>query len=119
MSNIANTIYQAIVAHTAWKKRLREIIDTGENVYDVNPENCEFGKLLCEYVDELSVYDQYSKVVVLHNKFHAEAAKIIQLALNGHQQEANTAIEYGKDFDNISQDLVKNLIAWHDAVIGK
>ena len=119
MSNTANTIYQAIVAHTAWKKRLREIIDTGENMYDVSPENCDFGKLLNEHIDELSVYDQYSKVVVLHNEFHEEAAKIIQLALNGHLQEANTAIEYGKDFDNTSQDLVKNLIAWHDAVIGK
>jgi len=119
MSNTANTIYQAIVAHTAWKKRLREIIDTGENNYDVDPEHCEFGKLLSEYVDELSVYEQYSRVVVLHNEFHEEAAKIIQLALTGQKDEANVAIEYGKKFDNTSQDLVKNLIAWHDAVIGK
>ena len=119
MSNTANTIYQAIVAHTAWKKRLREIIDTGENNYDIDPKHCEFGKLLSEHVDKLSVYDQYSRVVVLHNEFHEEAAEIIRLALSGKKEEANAAIEYGKDFDNTSQDLVKNLIAWHDAVIGK
>ena len=117
MNNIANTIYQAIVAHTAWKKRLREIIDTGENVYDINSESCEFSKLLNEHADELGVHDCCPKIVDLHNEFHKEAAKIIQFALNGQQQEANEAIEYGRDFDNISQELVKNLIVWHDDVM--
>ncbi len=31
MSQIANTIYQAIVSHTTWKKRLHDIIDAGVN----------------------------------------------------------------------------------------
>ena len=119
MSNIANTIYQAIVAHTAWKKRLREIIDTGKNEYDVSSEHCDFGKLLNEKVGELSVYEQYSTIVALHRKFHDEAAIIIKLATSGQQKEANAAIEYGKEFDATSQSLVKTLIAWHDVVIAK
>ncbi len=120
MSNTGNTIYQAIVSHTAWKKRLREIIDTGENKYDVDTEHCKFGKWLKENADGLlSIYEHYPQVVHLHDQFHKEADKIIRLALYEKLQEANTAVGYGGDFDHISQGLVRALIAWHDVVIGK
>ncbi len=120
MSNTANAIYEAIVAHTAWKKQLREIIDTGENKYDVDAEHCEFGKWLIEHANGLlSVYKHYPQVVYLHDQFHKEAGQIIQIALDRKLQEANTAVGYGGDFDHISQELVKSLIAWHDVVIGK
>ncbi len=120
MSNTANTIYEAIVAHTAWKKRLRDIIDSGKNKYDADPKHCEFGQWLIEHADGLlSIYEHYPQVVHLHDQFHKEAEKIIQLALNGKQQQANAAVEYGSDFDKISTELVQALIAWHDVVIGK
>jgi len=119
MSQIANTIYQAIVSHTTWKKRLHQIIDTGSNEYDVDAGHCEFGKWLKEQAEELSLYEHYQHIVHLHSQFHQDAQKIIQLTVDGKWKEANKAIEYGSDFDHLSQELVKNLIAWHDIVIGK
>ena len=120
MSNTANAIYEAIVVHTAWKNKLREIIKTGKNKYDVDAEHCQFGKWLIEHADGLlSVYKHYPQIVYLHDQFHKEAGKIIQLALDRKFKEANTSVGYGGDFDHISQEMVKNLIAWHDVVIGK
>jgi hypothetical protein len=119
MSQIANTIYQAIVSHTTWKKRLHDIIDAGVNEYDVDARRCGFGKWLKENAEQLSLYEHYQHIVNLHSQFHQDAEKIIQLALEEKWKEASKAIEYGSDFDHLSQELVKNLIAWHDIVIGK
>ncbi|HAI69602.1 MAG TPA: hypothetical protein DCM38_09230 [Gammaproteobacteria bacterium] len=116
MSQIANTLYQAIVVHTAWKKRLREIIDSGKSEYDIDAEHCQFGQWLKEQADILNTYEHYQPVIHLHNEFHYEAENIIQLAINGKVKEANTAVGYGNHFDHISQELVKNLIAWHDQI---
>jgi len=116
MSQIANTLYHAIVAHTAWKKRLREIIDSGKNEYDIDVEHCQFGQWLKEQADILKTYEHYQDVIHLHNEFHQEAEQIILLALKGKVKEANTAVGYGNHFDHISQELVKNLIALHDQI---
>mgnify|MGYP003572345585 CR=1 FL=1 len=119
MSNIANTIYGAIVSHTAWKKHLHNVVDAGKNESNLGQKTCELSKWFEENVKELSQYKHYPLVTELHNKFHQETDKIIQLALNGKQQQANAAVEYGSDFDKISKELVQTLIAWHDVVIGK
>jgi FPC/CPF motif-containing protein YcgG len=116
MNQIAKTLYQAIVAHTAWKQRLRQIIDKGENQYDIDIEHCQFGQWLKKEAEELKKYEHYQEVIDLHREFHQQADNIIQLALKGKVKEANAAIEYGKYFDHISQELVKNLIAWHDQI---
>jgi len=116
MSEVANMIYMAIVAHTIWKKRLREVIDTGINAYDTNPEHCKFGTWLREKYDELSQYEIYETVRNLHYEFHREAEKVIQLALSGKVREANLAIEYGSDFDKTSRKLIQSILDWHDVV---
>ena len=114
MNEVANMIYMAIVAHTIWKKRLREVIDTGINTYNTNPEHCKFGTWLREKQDELSEYAIYEKVRNLHYEFHGEAEKVIQLALAGKITEANLALEYGSDFDKTSRKLIKSILDWHD-----
>ncbi len=119
MSSIANTIYQAIVTHTTWKKRLHEVVEQGSNPYDFSIEHNEFNKWLKENVNELSQYEHYSTVVKLNNELHREARQIIHLALTGKQAEAQALIEYGSEFEHLSQDLVQNIIAWHDSVVGK
>ncbi len=116
MINPAKIIYQAIVAHIAWKKHLRDIINTGQSEYDVNPDHCDFGHWLNENADKLSLYEHYSEVVNLHKRFHKEAEKIIQLVLNNKRQDAELAVAYGEEFDHLSQELVKNLLAWHEIV---
>jgi radical SAM superfamily enzyme with C-terminal helix-hairpin-helix motif len=119
MNNIANEIYQAIVKHTAWKKRLHQVIDTGKKGQDVGIEHCELGKWLKEHAAQLGSYQHYSIVVDLHNKLHKEADQIVNLASRGRTTEAKTAIEYGSEFEHLSQDLVRNIIAWHDVVTKK
>jgi len=113
MSEVANMIYMAIVAHTIWKKRLREVIDTRVNVYDTHHD----GKWLKEERYRLSAeYEIYETINELHREFHNEAEKVIQLALAGKSEEADAAIDYGSDFDKVSRKLVKSILDWHDAI---
>ena len=119
MSSIANTIYQAIVNHTQWKKHLHDIVEQGHHPDDFSLEQDQFDKWLKANAQELSRYEHYSKVVELNRKLHYEAQRIIHLALTGKSAEAKTLIEYGSDFEHLSQNLVQNIIAWHDTVIGK
>ena len=119
MDHIATTIYQAIVTHTMWKKRLHEAIKNGKYQDSLLTEQDRFTQWLQENADELSLYEHYPKVVELNNKLHNEAQKIMHLAQNGKEKEAEVAIEYGSDFEHLSQKLVQNIIAWHDIMVGK
>jgi hypothetical protein len=119
MSNTANAIYQAIVAHTAWKKRLYELVKSGTSEQNLKVENCEFKQWLEENAQELSQYELYTKVSQLHNIVHDKAEEIISLALQGKKSEALSQMEYGSDFEELSKELVQFLIEWHDVVIGK
>ena len=119
MNNLANEIYLAIVKHTAWKKRLHQVIETGKKTHDIDVEHCELGKWLKENAAKLSSHRHYSSIVDLHNKLHKEADQIVNLASRGRTTEAKTAIEYGSEFEHLSQDLVRNIIAWHDVVTKK
>jgi hypothetical protein len=109
----------AIVAHTAWKKRLHDALNTGHVGHELESKNCELSKWLKDNADELSLYEHYNKVSELHDKLHQEADKIIRLARSGKREEAKAAANYGSEFEHISQQLVQNIIAWHDVVIGK
>lgn len=119
MTNIANNIYMAIVAHTQWKKRLQEAIHNE----DVGPEfsegQCELSKWLKEHGEELSYHEHYNEFVTLHDKLHREAEKIIQMVRNEQLEQAKAAVDYGSEFEHLSQELVQHIIAWHDFVIGK
>ncbi len=119
MNNLANEIYQAIVKHTAWKKRLHQVIETGKKTQDIDVEHCELGKWLKEHAALLSSHRHYSSIVDLHNKLHKEADQIVNLASRGRTTEAKMAIEYGSEFEHLSQNLVRNIIAWHDVVTKK
>lgn len=119
MGNVANTIYMAVVSHTSWKKRLHDMIETDRYEANVAVEHCEFSQWIQANRSELELYKNFTKVEELHKQFHIEAAKIIQLAKRGKKQQAEAALNYGGAFETISQDLVRNIIAWHDEVLGK
>lgn len=119
MSHAANKIYMAVVAHTAWKKRFHDIVTSGKGECDTNPERCEFGKWLIDNIDEFKVYAYYPKVLELHSQFHQEAHRIMALHLSGKKSEASGAVNYGSEFERISQELVRTVIAWHGEVSGK
>ncbi|MEN9461842.1 MAG: hypothetical protein RIS84_1862 [Pseudomonadota bacterium] len=119
MSNLANTIYQAIVAHTIWKKRLRESLDTGTADYESCAESCDFGKWLRQDAELLRTYSHYTPVFELHEHFHKVAHEIIHLVRNGDVEAARNLLQSGGEFEQTSRKLTEEIIAWHDVVMGK
>ncbi|MDD2816799.1 MAG: CZB domain-containing protein [Thiotrichaceae bacterium] len=119
MSNLANTIYQAIVAHTIWKKRLRDSLETGDADYESCAENCEFGKWLRQDAEVLRVYSHYAPVFELHEEFHKSAHEVIGLVRNGKIEVARNLLQSGGAFEQTSRKLTEEIIAWHDVVMGK
>ncbi|WP_353569964.1 CZB domain-containing protein [Candidatus Albibeggiatoa sp. nov. BB20] len=117
MSNLANEIYMLIVSHTKWKKRLQEMVNAGEGDFDsMLKEDSEF----CEWIKSNSGQFQgdshYEAVSNLHQEFHRETEKIIQLAADSDKETASKAMDYGSDYERLSQLLVQKIIAWHDEV---
>lgn len=119
MSNLANTIYQAIVAHTIWKKRLRDSLESGSADYESCAENCEFGKWLRKDADILRTYAHYAPVFELHEQFHQAAHEIIGLVRSGQIGAARELLQSGGSFEQSSRKLTEEIIAWHDVVMGK
>jgi len=114
---VHDEIDKAVSAHGMWKQKLRVAIDTG--VCESTPEkvkmdnNCAFGKWLHERIDA-SVKDSifYHDVVDLHAKFHQEAGRILELALNGDKDTANDLMKIGQNFSKYSAALTRKMHEW-------
>ncbi len=104
-------IGKAIVAHSHWKQHLKKAIDTGESEFSVDtvqsPHLCEFGTWLDS--EEGKSLPNYDEIYELHQKFHLEAARILNLALKGHSNDAETLLAFGSDFSKTSAKLVNKL----------
>jgi methyl-accepting chemotaxis protein len=111
-----DAIGKGIWAHTRWKARLRQAIDTGES--DVSVENaivddvCEFGKWLYGLPDGARQSPQWKRVRELHAQFHRDAGNVLSLALSGRRQEAERAFGLGSEFAGVSKDLIEALSRW-------
>jgi hypothetical protein len=111
-------ITAAIGAHRLWKGRLRGIVESGTSDMPTDvfrdDHHCSFGKWL--YGPEIDAPSKrsahYKACVELHQRFHIAAAKIVSLAIAGKKQEASTALYGGQDFDEISRELTRELLAW-------
>jgi hypothetical protein len=112
-------IDKAIAAHAKWKFYLREAIETGKSdrtVESVRPANvCAFGKWLYSLPAPQKLTEHWKKVQDLHAKFHIEAAKVLELALAGHQAQAKDAMAPGGPFATVSSHLTTALMAWKKA----
>ncbi|MBI5891851.1 MAG: CZB domain-containing protein [Nitrosomonadales bacterium] len=77
-------IYDAVLAHSAWKKRLLEFLE-GRSKEDLNPGNicvdylCVLGKWI-HSDGKIRFGDQpeFIKLVEEHAKFHQHAAKVVE-----------------------------------------
>jgi hypothetical protein len=115
---IVDMIQKAIAAHASWKARLRSAVDTGK--FDVAPavirtdNQCEFGKWL--HGTDFSAADKqtknYRSAMELHAKFHEEAAKVVELAISGHKDEASLAMGLDGSYTKASSALTKELVQW-------
>jgi methyl-accepting chemotaxis protein len=88
----AHEINKAIAAHGMWKVRLHDAIEKGTSDYQpkvVALDNaCEFGKWFYSIPAADRPADFWPKVQLLHARFHQEAGRILQLALDGKKEEA-------------------------------
>ena len=114
--DLSEQVKTAIGAHGLWKSRLRAAIDTGKSnatVADVrNDHICDFGKWLYGLDAQSSKSQECGTSKELHAKFHAAAATVLSLALEGKKQQALAAIGPESEFSKVSAKLTQALMAW-------
>jgi len=102
---------QVIHNHSHWKYLLKNAIESGQSEFTVvnarDAHQCAFGKWL--YSPDGKSLPHYSKVVELHQRFHEEAAKVLELALQGQFYRASEQLKFGSSFSQASVDLVNEL----------
>jgi methyl-accepting chemotaxis protein len=106
----------ALSAHGQWYSRLQEAIKTGKS--DFKPatvktdNNCAFGKwFYSEFPSKLKNDPLHDEIKALHADFHAEAGRILEMALQGKKEAAQQAIGSGSTFKNLSSKLISKLSA--------
>lgn len=115
---MTETLDHAIVAHSKWKLRLREAIDTGKSSWQVREvrgdKSCEFGQWLAALPLTQKFATRAEKVRSLHAEFHVLAAEVLETALVGRKAEASGLIALGSRFSVVSSDLVMAITAWQE-----
>lgn len=113
----AREINKAIGAHGVWKVRLREAIETGKS--DHSPEKvgadceCEFGKWFYSIPLADRPAEFWNPIRLVHARFHAEAGRILKLALDGKRDEAlDLVTDLRGDFVTSSIEMTTLLSEW-------
>ena len=85
--DLSSAIKKAVVAHGAWKQRLRTAIATGKSTFVVDTvrkdDCCDFGKWIYGCQEGHKKSPHWQCVREEHAKFHQEAAKVLQEAIGG------------------------------------
>ncbi len=108
---------KAIKNHSIWKVRLKDAVDTGKSEFTPSQVRanhlCDFGKWLASLPAGEKAFDEYQLIQQLHEKFHAEAANVLQLAISGQRDKAHVALtDMKSDFVYISAQLINALSDW-------
>jgi hypothetical protein len=108
---------KAIKNHSVWKVRLKDAVDTGKSEFTPNQVRanhlCDFGKWLSSLPPADKALEDYVKIQALHEKFHAEAANLLQMAISGQRDKAHTALtDIRSDFVYTSAQLINALTDW-------
>ena len=119
--SIPEQIDSAVIAHSEWKVRLRQAVETVESEHspaDVSVDNkCAFGKWLHEEMDTADrTSSHYREVVQLHADFHKEAGSILKQALQGDSEQAQERLGLMSEFSSVSSKLISSLKKWKDSI---
>lgn len=102
---------EVIQAHSQWKIRLKKAIEIGQCDYSVddvaNEHKCKFGQWLDSPTGK--TLPHYDEVVEMHIKFHQEASRILELALQGDKDKALEGMKLGSHFNQLTAKLVNKL----------
>ncbi len=109
---------KALNTHRRWKDRLLKAIETGTSEFKPATvrmdSQCEFGKWLYNDASaELQQTAQYQQIKQLHSTFHHEAARILEIALQGRRDEAHHLLGVGSNFEKTAEALNTELMGWH------
>ena len=118
MSNalIIEEINKAILAHGAWKMRLREAIAKGNSelpIEDTKRDDCcAFGRWLrsADLDAELKASLTHKTIARLHKDFHQSAGKVLEEAVQDRLDSAISLLE--GEFGECSQTLIIALTKW-------
>jgi len=109
-------IFAALTAHTAWKQKLYQAIDS--TIIDPPPsiiakDNvCVFGKWL--YSDEIPAsikqLPEYEEVRQIHAQFHKLTSEIAMLAVLGEKEKAKLSLAEGSKYLELSDQLRSALL---------
>jgi hypothetical protein len=116
MMSYQDDIEKALIAHGAWKHRLNTAIASGTSEFQVSQvredNRCDFGKWFYSLPAEIRGADHGMNIQKLHAEFHAEAARILDLALKGEKEEALRSLGTGSRYVGISGRLYLALSQW-------
>jgi hypothetical protein len=77
---------------------------------------CDFGKWLYSLPPADQKFAHWKAVRALRGKFHAEAARVLGLAVRGHKQEAKHELDVEGKFTKISPELTAAMMKWKESV---
>lgn len=118
MSNarVVEEINKALLAHGAWKLRLREAISKGLSerpIEDAKRDDCcAFGKWLhsTKLDADLRGSTTHQTIMRLHKAFHQSAGEVLEEAVQDHPNKAVSLLK--GDFGECSQTLIVALTKW-------
>ncbi len=112
-------IERAIIAHVLWKSRLYSAIEHGVSEFTVANVKadtlCEFGKWLFDLPAAERSSQHWQKVQRVHADFHREAARVLDLALQGQKAEAYAAMDLQSEFMKTSAKLTEAMREWQQS----
>ena len=113
-------IINAIGAHGNWKQRLRRAIESGNIDFTFDKlkidTECDFGKWLHSLSLDEKKSSHWSNIQQLHAKFHIEAARLLELAIQGKKKEAMDGMAIGSDFARLSCGLTMAMVKWKSSL---
>jgi hypothetical protein len=106
-----------IAQHGMWKSRLLKSLESRSSEFDPSTvradNNCAFGKWLYNTISsDLKSSEYYNIVKETHAKFHVETARILQLILEGKNEEARKSLQMESEFAEISSKLTLLMVKW-------
>ena len=120
----AGRLKAAIGAHGTWKVRLMEAVATGASTFDPavvsRDDQCPFGRWLhIESMPGERASGHFGPVEGLHAQFHRMAGRILQQATSTGKAQAERAMEFGGELDQLLARLIREINDWRDEVSGR
>jgi hypothetical protein len=114
-TELAARLQVALASHAMWKHHLASALADGrvpKGLEEVRREDaCAFGAWLLG-TEALRQAAAFAPVRALHLRFHAEAARVLELVLDGQREAAARSLSPGGPFDQASRDLADALERW-------